>query len=210
MSDLAVKALHNRNPGHDKFYVCRVDYVGGVKPYRVVAAWGAVGRPKAQAEQTKGEFTSVGQARIVMSRLIDEKTKKGYVDVESNAYSNSRRAGSYPKAALLAKVDMTRCCFDDGSVNVASVSTYAAPLVSRITKPTEPEVPSKARKIIRGLRKDVRCRKLPCESARAALSEPSTPTGTTSWAFTGAQRQHEPATSNRSRAAPWLAGGTST
>ena len=38
MAEQQVVCLHNAEANHDKVYVCRVDYVGGVNPYRVVAA----------------------------------------------------------------------------------------------------------------------------------------------------------------------------
>ena len=117
MAERAVKALHNRNPGHDKVYVCRIDYVSGTSlPYWVVAGWGKAGRPKVQAQQNKGSFSDIRRALDAMNRLLNEKKAKGYIDVETlvNGHVN--------KELLTRMVDMTRCCNFDGTTGSAAAS----------------------------------------------------------------------------------------
>lgn len=145
---LAVKALHNYSSGHDKFYVCRIDYIAGSeKPYRVVASWGPTRRPKAQAEQAKGEYSLFENARATQGQLLRKKVREGYVDVESSLYGRGSLGDS--KGFFLTKVDMTRCCNDDGSWREVPPQTFRSlaptPLPS---PPTPPAVPHR-RKITR-------------------------------------------------------------
>jgi predicted DNA-binding WGR domain protein len=104
-----VVCLHNHDveANHDKVYVCRVDYVGGVKPFRVVAAWGRATKPKVQAEQTKDEFAGLNDAVRLMDQLIQDKINGGYQNVQDVLYG-----GTLSMAQILAKVDMTRCYSD--------------------------------------------------------------------------------------------------
>ena len=128
-----VICLHNSLPGHDKIYVCRVDYVGGTKPFRVVAAWGRANKPKVQAEQTKDEFARISDAVGLMSRLVNEKVQGGYENVESVEYR-----GNLSKATILGKVDMTRCYSDTMSIPVSAFKPQA---LAPASKPKQDQAP---------------------------------------------------------------------
>jgi hypothetical protein len=108
MPQLEAWCLHNFNPkaGHNKFYVVRIDKIGSL--FCVVAAWGSVTRPKAQAEQTKAEFADIQQARRLCEHLLGDKISNGYLRLEWSSYHDAHRWQEV-QAEFLAKVDMSRC-----------------------------------------------------------------------------------------------------
>ncbi len=101
--DWEVSALHNREDGSDKFYVVRIDNVGGKKPYMVAGAWGAVSKESAQGTKSYGTFATLEEAAIAVNKLRQEKINKGYQDIENIMYR-----GKLTLKEAMDKIDTTR------------------------------------------------------------------------------------------------------
>lgn len=138
MAEKYATCLHNTHVGHNKVYIARIDYVGGVRPFRVVAAWGRASNPKVQAEQIKDEFARLNDAQRLMSDLIEAKINGGYMNVLDQFYT-----GGLSRSYILGKVDMTRC-YSDGQ----SVPDPARPQPTVRQSVVSPVVTSRASRLI--------------------------------------------------------------
>ena len=81
------RIAHCQSGNSDKVYIsCVRDLPSGL--FQVLGKWGARDCQKMQL-QVKGEFHTELAAKAEMLKLFREKTRKGYVDIESDGYTGN-------------------------------------------------------------------------------------------------------------------------
>lgn len=83
--DMDVVCLHCYTGGHNKFYIYWIERLPNDK-YTVLAAWGKVSNPKAQAQNEQYQGVNLSTARHHIAALVAARERKGYVNVMDDDY----------------------------------------------------------------------------------------------------------------------------
>lgn len=109
---IKAKVLHCYGESHDKVYVVWVENRGTeVTPFFVCGGYGKRTISGMLKVDPKGSFATYSSACNKMDDVVDTKIKKGYLDVESNAYHVSNTTGAVVRFSNFVnpqKIDVSR------------------------------------------------------------------------------------------------------